>query len=108
MAVKVLIRLISSLIFVPITHTLAVGSVIAVAPGRMRNSFYPRQQAAYVPKSNLREYQNQGLVVERDPLFEVERLEDRKVTDEILEEGAAGLSSVQIELLSVKFIYLLS
>ena len=51
------------------------GSIIPVAPGRMRNLLYPRQKAAYVTEAQLREWKSQNIVIERDFDFGMRKLE---------------------------------
>ena len=47
----------------------AAGSVTPVEPGRMRNSWYPRQKAEYVTLSTLEGVKIQDLTAERDFAF---------------------------------------
>lgn len=46
-----------------------LGAVIPVAPGRMRNIFYPRGVAAYVSKEQLRDLRKREVPIERDFAF---------------------------------------
>lgn len=45
------------------------GSICPVEPGRMRNSWYPRQRAEYMTGSMLQGLKPQDLVAERDFTF---------------------------------------
>lgn len=49
------------------------GSVIPVAPGRMRNIFYPRRVAAYVSEEQLRDLRKREIPIERDFAFGIEK-----------------------------------
>lgn len=48
---------------------LTVGSICPVEPGRMRNTWYPRQKAEYMTASTLQGLKPQSLVAERDFTF---------------------------------------
>ncbi len=50
-----------------------LGSIIPVAPGRMRNIYYPQRKAIYVTDGQLRDLNQKDLVVERDFNFGVEQ-----------------------------------
>jgi len=50
---------------------LSEGSITPVEPGRMRNTWYPRQKAAYVTMSTLQGMKPQNLAAERDFTFGV-------------------------------------
>lgn len=45
------------------------GSICPVEPGRMRNSWYPRQKAEYMTVSTLQGLKPQSIVAERDFTF---------------------------------------
>lgn len=49
------------------------GSVIPVAPGRMRNIFYPRRVAAYVSEEQLRDLRAREVPIQRDFTFGMEK-----------------------------------
>lgn len=50
-----------------LTHI--AGSITPVEPGRMRNTWYPRQKAAYVTMSTLQGTKPQNIAAERDFTF---------------------------------------
>ena len=50
-----------------------LGAVIPVAPGRMRNIFYPWGIAAYVSEKQLRDLREREVPIERDFAFGKER-----------------------------------
>ncbi|KAL8792499.1 MAG: hypothetical protein Q9195_004869 [Heterodermia aff. obscurata] len=58
----------------------AVGCIIAVAPGRMRNVWYPGHKAAYMTKSQLKDLGD--VVTERDVMFGKEEEQEGKVDEE--------------------------
>ncbi|KAL8919753.1 MAG: hypothetical protein Q9208_006619 [Pyrenodesmia sp. 3 TL-2023] len=49
------------------------GSIIPIAPGRMRNIYYPQRKAEYVTASQMRTLNQKDLVIERDFNFGVEQ-----------------------------------
>lgn len=56
------------------------GSIIDVAPGRMRNIWYPNQMAEYITGSQLREQRE--VVAERDFTFGTEKAEESTAEEE--------------------------
>ena len=58
-----------------LTHMI-VGSICPVEPGRMRNSWYPRQKAEYMTASTLQGLKPQDLVAERDFTFGIKSKEE--------------------------------
>lgn len=81
------------------------GSVVPVAPGRMRNIFYPRKSAAYVTQENLRDLKKREVVMERDFTFGVKNLEDKGSSDDqdAIEMPSQPRSvNIQMDLLSVR------
>lgn len=82
------------------------GSVIPVAPGRMRNIFYPRKRAAYVTQEVLRDLKKREVVMERDFTFGMKNLEDEvsSVDLDAIDTPGSRLRSVniQMDLLSVR------
>ncbi|KAL8724721.1 MAG: hypothetical protein Q9181_006701 [Wetmoreana brouardii] len=49
------------------------GSIIPIAPGRMRNIYYPQRKAEYVTQAQMRTMAKSGMVIERDFTFGVEQ-----------------------------------
>ncbi|KAL8691068.1 MAG: hypothetical protein Q9218_003630 [Villophora microphyllina] len=49
------------------------GSIIPVAPGRMRNIYYPQRKAEYVTQAQMRSMNQKDMVIERDFSFGLER-----------------------------------
>lgn len=49
--------------------------MVPVAPGRMRNIFYPRRVAAYVSEEQLRDLKEREVPIERDFGFGIEKPE---------------------------------
>lgn len=47
--------------------------MIPVAPGRMRNIFYPRRVAAYVSEEKLRDLRARDVLIQRDVMFGMEK-----------------------------------
>ena len=72
---------------------LCLGAIIPVAPGRMRNIWYPQQMAEYMTESQLKEVPE--LIAERDFTFGMakERGEDEAEEEEMVD--------VQMKLLAV-------
>lgn len=70
------------------------GSIIPVAPGRMRNIWYPRQMAEYMTEGQLREQRE--VVAERDVTFGKEGEEGTAKEKRAAEEE---MINVQIELI---------
>lgn len=56
------------------------GAVIPVAPGRMRNIFYPNRVAAYVSEEQLRDLREREIPIERDLAFGKENPEASRTT----------------------------
>ena len=54
-----------------------IGSICPVEPGRMRNSWYPRQRAAYMTGSISQGLKAQSLVAERDFTFGMKSKEEQ-------------------------------
>ncbi len=78
-----------------IVETLRPGSIVPVAPGRMRNIWSADGRAKYVPWRELR--QSQDKIVERDRAFGMKREE---MEDGQAEEVKAATTST-VKLLSV-------
>lgn len=53
-----------------------IGSICPVEPGRMRNTWYPRQKAEYMTASKLQGLKPQSLVAERDFAFGIKPKEE--------------------------------
>lgn len=53
-----------------------VGSLTPVEPGRMRNTWYPRQKAEYVTAATLQGVKPKAIVAERDFTFGVRPKEE--------------------------------
>ena len=75
------------------------GSIVPVAPGRMRNIWYPANKAQYMTVPQLKEAIRQGIVIEREHTFGMEQTEASELTD----EGAEPTVDVQLNRLSVKY-----
>lgn len=80
------------------------GSVVPVAPGRMRNIFYPRKRAAYIAQEVLRDLKKREVVMERDFTFGLKNLENGSSDNENAMEMPSRPRSVniQMDLLSVR------
>lgn len=81
------------------------GSVVPVAPGRMRNIFYPRKRAAYVTQEVLRDLKKREAVMERDFTFGMKNLEDEGSSDDqdaMDMPGRPRSVNIQMDLLSVR------
>ena len=68
------------------------GSIIPVAPGRMRNIWYPGHKAAYVTSSQLKELGD--VVIERDVMFGMEVEQEKEEEEQMVD--------VQMKLLPVR------
>lgn len=68
MAAKVasLIRRLSKL---PMLIVPCPGSIIPIAPGRMRNIYYPQRKAEYVTKAQMQTTNQRDIMAERDFSF---------------------------------------
>ncbi len=83
----------------PTAHfQILVGSIIPVAPGRMRNIWYPRQKAEYMTESRLQQLNKKDLVIERDHTFGIEQPDSGNDIQELVGER---LVDVEIKLLQV-------
>ena len=69
------------------------GSIVPVAPGRMRNIWYPSKRAQYMTDAQLKAIPD--VVIERDFTFGMEQPTEGQET------GQDNLANVQIKLLSV-------
>lgn len=79
------------------------GSVVPIAPGRMRNIFYPRKTAAYVTQELLRDLKKREVVMERDFTFGMKNSEDEGSSDNQDDMPDRPRSvNIQINLLSVR------
>ena len=79
-----------------------IGSIIPVAPGRMRNIWYPRQMAEYVTESQLREQRT--LVAERDVTFGMDQMEENTAEEEReLEEKMIDVQMNAVDVRSTVF-----
>lgn len=78
------------------------GSVVPVAPGRMRNIFYPRKRAAYVTQEILRDLKKREVVMERDFTFGMKNLEDKDSSDNQDAIEMPRSVNIQMDLLSVR------
>lgn len=81
------------------------GAIIPIAPGRMRNIWYPQGKAEYVTDTQLRGTEMRDLVVERDFTFVRKRATDGEVpvdqnTDSVIHVGMK-LLAVWIGLLPI-------
>ena len=81
-----------------LTFGVSVGSIIPVAPGRMRNIWYPQNKAQYMTTPQLKEAVEQGVVVEREYTFGIEPKESPNQVG----DGAEDRVDVQLKLLAVK------
>ena len=75
------------------------GSICPVEPGRMRNSWYPRQKAEYMTESTLQGLKPRDLVAERDFTFGMEPKEEQIPKQNAPEPGR--VVEVQTKLLPV-------
>lgn len=53
----------------PVLSVLRPGSIIPIAPGRMRNIYYPQRKAEYVTEAQMRTTNQKDLLAERDFSF---------------------------------------
>ena len=74
------------------------GSIIPIAPGRMRNIYYPQRKAEYVTQAQLRTTNQKDLLTERDFSFGIPQPQSESQPPE---ERAAKTSEVQTKLLTV-------
>lgn len=84
------------------------GSVVPVAPGRMRNIFYPRKRAAYVAYEVLRDLKKREVLMERDFTFGMKNMEDKGSSNnqDAMEMPSRPRSvNIQMDLLSVSRTY---
>lgn len=81
--------------------TLTLGTITPVAPGRMRNAWYPRQQAEYL--STFSDIKARDVVPERDFTFGMSSAKDNteSLTPEKVDNGNA---MPRIKLLPVSMI----
>src|ERR1700712_3798495 len=63
-----------------LTLVATIGAYIRVAPGQMRNDFFPAKLARYVVGNELKQLVNSGRVIQRDSEFAI-----RDTTEEDLE-----------------------
>ncbi|SLM41051.1 Ribosomal protein L9/RNase H1, N-terminal [Lasallia pustulata] len=73
------------------------GAVIPVAPGRMRNIWYPRGMAEYMTDTQLRGMNMRELIVERDLTFLTKKSTDREVR---VDQDADTVIDVEMKLLA--------
>lgn len=85
------------------TKPYTLGSIIPVAPGRMRNILYPQQKAAYIPEVQLRQMKRKKFVVERDFDYGIERPKDQDTEGKLSKAEDYDAVRVEIQLLSVCF-----
>ena len=78
-----------------------LGSIIPVAPGRMRNIWYPQHKASYVTESQLKELGDK--VTERDVLFGTEEEVAQREKQEEMVEVQMKLLPACIKLPSNRF-----
>lgn len=81
-----------------------LGSVVPVAPGRMRNIYFPRQQAAYLSRKEIRSFKARDIPIERDFTFMVKKKPEAKENsvEGIIQEVQEDVTKVvQTDLLSV-------
>ena len=76
-----------------------IGSICPVEPGRMRNSWYPRQKAAYMTESMAQGLKPQSIVAERDFTFGMKPKEEQSPEQNAPKKERAV--EVQTKLLSV-------
>lgn len=85
-----------------------IGSIVPMVPGRMRNQLYPKQLAAYVTKTEIREFQKQGIIIKRDAGFGIEKAEKEEEFPVKAEEhstvGSKRVADMKLELLSVRWL----
>lgn len=79
------------------------GSICPVEPGRMRNTWYPRQKAEYMTASTLHGLKQQSLVAERDFAFGMKSNEKPAPTKKAPERER--VVEVQTKLLPVRVSY---
>ena len=77
-----------------------IGSICPVEPGRMRNSWYPRQKAAYMTESTSQGLKPQSIVAERDFTFGMKPKEEEQSPEQNAPKKERAVE-VQTKLLSV-------
>lgn len=75
-----------------------IGAIIPVAPGRMRNVWYPQGKAEYVTNTQLRGMNMRELVVERDFTFIPKHHTDGEIP---VDRDADTVIDVEMKLLAV-------
>ena len=60
-----------------------IGSICPVEPGRMRNSWYPKQRAAYMTGSLSQGLKPQSVVAERDFTFGMKSKEEQVPKEQV-------------------------
>ena len=80
-------------------HVSFPGSIIPIAPGRMRNFYFPQRKAAYVTTAQMRTVNQKDILPERDFNFGIERPEGEGQSGEEQEDKAVD---VKIKLLTVR------
>jgi len=85
------------------------GSIIPIAPGRMRNFWLPSHLAEYVTNSQLQNLGHEGVVFERDFTFGLNENENEEVDVEVEQEHKPKEEiPAQIELDMIKVCFTLS
>ena len=67
----------------PILTVLVKGSIIPVAPGRMRNMYYPQRKAEYVTQAQIRTMHQKDLVIERDFAFGLDKSNEESQKEDV-------------------------
>lgn len=76
------------------------GSYIPISPAQMRNRWFPKRIADYVPPTQLRELKQQHVTMERDFDFGVEHPSQEEKGDEVKVQPTYYVRPVEINLLS--------
>lgn len=79
-----------------------IGAIVPIAPGRMRNDWFPRGKAEYVNDATLRQMKSQNIVFQRDFGFKIGQ-EDLRKTDagDVAADIPHESLKVEVELLTV-------
>ncbi|KAL8867161.1 MAG: hypothetical protein Q9174_005836 [Haloplaca sp. 1 TL-2023] len=59
------------------------GTIIPIAPGRMRNMYYPQRKAEYVTQAQIRTMNQKDLVIERDFAFGLRKPKEESEQEEV-------------------------
>lgn len=88
---------------------LSPGSIVPVAPGKMRNIWYPRRYAQYIPQAEIKQLRLKNTPIERDYEYGKEKPQTAQIGQAAAQpEQPAGareprVKAAAIELLTVSY-----